>query len=119
MTLNDFSEILKLLLQVANVAIIGYGLYKFLNKPHDTLEEQYKILEKRIDAHDLLLKEMKNSLDSSHDKHRGQKEINTVFINCMLAFIDFEIAFCQHTNYEYTEDLAKAKQTLQEFLSTK
>lgn len=119
MSLNDFSEILKILLQVANVAIIGYGLYKFLNKPHDTLEDQLKALEKRVDAHDLFFKDMKNSLDSSHEKHREQKEINTVFINCMLAFIDFEIAFCSYTNYEHTEDLVKAKQTLQEYLSNR
>lgn len=117
--LNQFSEILKLLLQIANITIIGYGLYKFLNKPHDTLEEQVRAIEKRVDRNDLKLLEIEKSLDSSHEKHRNQKEINTVFINCMLAFIDFEIAFCQHTNYEHTEDLVKAKQTLQEYLSNK
>lgn len=106
-------------LAVGNLVIMLWALKTFLAKPHDTLESQLKALEKRVDAHDLLFKDMKNSLDSSHEKHRDQKEINTVFINCMLAFIDFEIAFCSYTNYEHTEDLVKAKQTLQEYLSNK
>ena len=106
-------------LAVGNLVIMLWALKKFLAKPHDTLESQLKTLEKRVDSHDLLFKDMKNSLDSSHEKHREQKEINTVFINCMLAFIDFEIAFCSYTNYEHTEDLVKAKQTLQEYLSNR
>lgn len=106
-------------LAVGNLVIMLWALKTFLAKPHDTLESQLKALEKRVDSHDHLFKDMKNSLDSSHEKHREQKEINTVFINCMLAFIDFEIAFCSYTNYEHTEDLVKAKQTLQEYLSNR
>ena len=84
-----------------------------------TLTESIKSVEKRIDVLDLLIKDMQKSLDSSHEKHREQKNTNEVFITSMLAFIDFEIAFCQHTKYEYTDDLYKAKETLQKHLARK
>ena len=51
MNIQDFSEILKIVLQIANCAIIGYGLYRFLNKPHDSLEQKHETLEKRVDEH--------------------------------------------------------------------
>ena len=49
MDLQAFSEILKVFLQVANIVVLGYALYKFLNKPHDTLEEKHEELKKRVD----------------------------------------------------------------------
>jgi hypothetical protein len=119
MTADQFSEILKILLQIANVVVIGYGLYKFLNKPHDTLSDEVEKLKILQTEQGVLIKEIKMSLDNSHEKHREQKEINAVFINCMLAFIDFEMAYCAHTQYEYSEDLEKAKKTLQEYLAKK
>lgn len=110
---------LQTFLAVGNLCIMLYALKTFLNKPHNTLEEQLKLLEKRIDAIDIMLKDIQKSLDSSHEKHRQQKDTNEVFITSMLAFIDFEIAFCRHTGYEYTDDLDKAKETLQKHLVCK
>ena len=46
-----------------------------------------------------------------------QNDTNEVFINCMLAFIDFELSYCSHTDYKYTEDLDKAKDTLRRHLA--
>lgn len=116
---NNISEFLKLILQIANLVIICYGGYKFLHKPHDELEEEVKEIRKELVEQHQQIKEIQKSLDSSHDKHRDQKQMNTVFINCMLAFIDFEMAYCQHSGYEYSEDLEKAKNTLQEYLAGK
>lgn len=108
---------LQTILAFCNLCIMGYALLRFLNKPHDTLEQQVKELEKRIDATDIILKEMQKSLDSSHDKHREQNELNEVFITSMLAFLDFEVAYCAHTGYEFTEDISKAKETLMKYLA--
>lgn len=116
---NYISEFFKLILQIANLVIICYGGYKFLHKPHDTLESEVKELSKELAKQNQQIKEIQKSLDSSHDKHRDQKQMNTVFINCMLAFIDFEMAYCQHSGYEYSEDLERAKNTLQEYLAGK
>ena len=106
-------------LAIGNLVIMLWALKTFLTKPQTTLTESIKSVEKRIDVLDLLIKDMQKSLDNSHEKHREQKNTNEVFITSMLAFIDFEIAFCQHTNYEYTDDLYKAKETLQKHLARK
>ncbi len=116
---NSISEFLKLILQIANLVIICYGGYKFLHKPHDTLESEVKQIKEKQVQQDLQIKDIQRSLDNSHEKHRDQKQMNTVFVNCMLAFIDFEMAYCQHTGYEYSEDLEKAKTSLQNYLAGK
>lgn len=119
MDLQAFSEVLKVLLQIANVVVLGYALYKFLNKPHDSLETKHEELKKRVDAHDVKFKEVEESLHHGNDKFRNQKDLNEVFINCMLAFVDFERAYCAHTGYEDTDDLDRAKEVLQNYLARK
>ena len=104
-------------LAIGNLVIMLWALKTFLSKPQNTLAESIKSLEKRIDALDILIKDMQKSLDNSHEKHREQKNLNEVFITSMLAFIDYEMAYCAHTGYEYTDDLYKAKETLQKHLA--
>lgn len=110
---------LQTFLAIGNLAIMLYALKTFLSKPQTTLNDSLKALEKRVDIQDMVIKDMQKSLDSSHQKHREQHDTNEVFITSMLAFIDFEIAFCQATEYKQTEDLIKAKETLQKHLARK
>lgn len=117
MNVQSVLPVAQLLLACCNIAILGYGLFKFLNKPHDTLEQEVKMIEKRVDAHDLQFKEIDNRLKEGNDNFREQKELNEVFINCMLAFIDFEMAYCTATGYKDIEDLSNAKQTLRAYLA--
>ena len=119
MNMQEFSEILKILLQVANVAIIGYGLYKFLNRPHDTLETKHDELVKRVDKHDARLDDIEESLLKGNDKFREQEETNATFKSVMLSFINYEIAYCIHTGYEHTDDLITAKKELESYLAGK
>lgn len=106
-------------LAIGNLCIMLWALKTFLTKPRTTLEEQVKELEKRIIALELGDAEIKKSLTVSHDKHREQKETNEMFITVVLAFIDFEIAFCQSTEYKQTDELIKAKETLLRYLTKK
>ena len=115
--LDQFSEWLKLLLQVANVVIIGYGLYKFLHRPQDTIQEEIKKIQAKQVAHDLLIKEMQKELDASFEKHREQERTNAVFKKVFLLLANFEVAFCLHSGYEHTEDLTKAKEELDNYLA--
>ena len=115
--ITSILPVLQTLLAFCNLCVLGFALFRFLNKPHDTLEQQHKELEKRVDAHDLVLKDIEKSLDSSHEKHRFQNELNEVFMTSMLAFIDFEFSYCEHTGYEFKDDLLKAKKTLIEYLA--
>ena len=119
MSAQEFSEILKILLQIANVVIIGYGLYKFLHKPHDTLEEKHEALEKRVDEHDVILKRHEESMHQGNDRFREQDETNATFKSVMLAFVNFEIAYCRNTGYEDNQDLLDAKKELSEYLTGK
>lgn len=117
MNVQSILPIAQLLLACCNLAILGYGLYKFLTRPHDTLEQEVKMLERRVDAHDLKFKEIDNQLDEGSDNFKEQKEFNEIFINCMLAFIDFEMAYCAATEYKDIEDLKNAKRTLRAYLA--
>jgi len=117
MDLNGFSEILKVLLQIANVVVLGYALYKFLNKPHDTLENKVEELSRQVDELNVKLKEVNESLHHGNDKFRQQEEMNTTFKSVMLSFVNFEIAYCLHTNYPHTEELLEAKSELETYLT--
>lgn len=111
--------VLQTILAICNIVIIGYGFMKFINKPHSTMEAKHDELKKRVDEHDLRFKEVEDSLHRGNDRFRKQEDINEVFINCMLAFIDFEMAYCSHTGYTDTEDLDAAKDTLRKYLARK
>lgn len=117
--ITDFLPLLQTILATCNILILLYGGYRFLNKPHDTLEAKHEELKKRVDEHDVKLKEHEDSLRLGNDQFRKQSELNEVFINCMLAFIDFELSYCSHTGYEDTEDIDNAKRTLREYLAKK
>lgn len=109
--------VLQMILSFGNICILAYALFKFLNRPHDTLEQRHNDLVKRVDEHDVKLKEHDESLHHGNDKFREQHDLNEVFINCMLAFIDFEMAYCSTTDYKETEDLDNAKTTLRKYLA--
>lgn len=117
MNTQTILTIMQAILSFGNICIIGYAFVKFLNKPHDTLETKHEELKRRVDEHDVKFKEIDESLHQGNDKFRQQADINEVFINCMLAFIDFEMAYCSTTGYKDIEDLDNAKQTLRKYLA--
>lgn len=119
MSIQGISSILGLILQMANIVVIGYGLYKFMNKPHDTLEEKHEELAKRVDKHDAKIEDIEESLLKGNDRFRVQEETNATFKSVMLSFINFEIAYCIHTGYDNNEDLINAKKELESYLSGK
>ena len=119
MSMAEFSEGLKVFLQIAQVVTILFAVYKFTRKPHDTLEEKHEALEKRVDEHDVKIKEVSDSLKLGNDRFREQVKTNATFKSVMLSFVNFEIAYCIHNGYDHTEDLMKAKQELEYYLSGK
>ena len=108
----------QLILACCNIIIIGYGMVKFLNKPHDTLEEQHKSLEKRVDTLDYEIKEIKEALRHGNDKFREHDEAITVLIKSTLALIDFEMSYCLTEHKEMSSGLSKAKEELNDYLSS-
>ena len=108
---------MQILLQFINLIVIIYGGYKFFNKPNDTLAEKHEALEKRVTALELKSKEQEESLRNGNDRFRRQKRTNAAFKAINMAFINFEIAFCQATNYANTDELQKAKSKLESLLT--
>ena len=82
-------------------------------------EEPIKVLSTKVDEHDVKLKEIETSLLQGNDRFREQDSTNEVMQTCMLALIDFELAYCIHTEYRDTEDLIKAKEALRKHLAGK
>ena len=108
---------MQILLQFINLIVIIYGGYKFFNKPNDTLAEKHEALEKRVTALQLKSKEQEESLRNGNDRFRRQKRTNAAFKAINMAFINFEIAFCQATNYANIDEKKKAKSKLETLLT--
>lgn len=115
--ISTIKDGLQILLQLLNLIVIIYGGYKFFNKPNDTLAEKHEALEKRVTALELKSKEQEESLRNGNDRFRRQKRTNAAFKAINMAFINFEIAFCQATNYANTDELKKAKSKLETLLT--
>lgn len=112
MTLDAFSEILKVVLQVANVTVLAYALYKFLNKPHNTLED-------RVDKCEQDIKDIKQSLFRGDGKFQEQERALKVLIRATLALVEFEMQYCLTEHKEMSDGLRNAKEKLDEFVAEK
>ena len=110
---------LGIFLQLANIVIIGYALFKFLNRPHNTLEEKHEALSKRVDAHDLKFEEIDKSLHLGNDKFREQDDTNEVLIRSVFALIEFEVHYCETEQKPISKNLEKAKDDLHDYLARK
>ena len=108
--ITNILPIFQLLVSVCTLLGMLYAFKKFIDKPHETLET-------RIAALEVQQKEIDQKLHQGNDRFKAQDDTNEVFINCMLAFIDFELSYCSHTDYKYTDDLNKAKDTLRQHLA--
>ena len=117
--MNEISEYLKVFLQIAQVITILFAVYKFTRKPHDTLEEKHKALEKRVDEHDDKIREIKEALKQGDDRMNDIEASVEVILSCLYSLVSFELTFCLSQHYENTEDLVKAKDRLQEHLTRK
>lgn len=110
---------LQTFIAIGNLVVMLWALRTFLRKPHDTLSEEVKQLKEHQVAQDLVIDNLKDSIDKSFDKHREQEKTNAVFKHVFLLLANFEVAFCQETGYKYTADLVKAKEELENYLSGK
>lgn len=110
--IDIFQNGLDLLLKIANVVILGYALYRFTKKPHDTLDQ-------RVTALEVEVKNIKESLNHGQDKFRKHDESIKVLLHSTLALIEFEIQYCLIEHKEMSDSLKKAKEDLHNFLSEK
>lgn len=110
MNITAILPVFQLILTFGNICVLAYALFKFLNRPHDTLED-------RVNAHDVEIADIKKSLLQGNDRFREQDDTNEVLIHSVLALIEFEIAYCLTEHKEPSKDLERAKEDLHAYLS--
>lgn len=109
---NAVLPVLQTILAIGNICIIGYGFYKFLGKPHSTLENRVVALETEV-------REIKQNTGNGDKQIAVNKEAMAVMQRCLLALIEFEINFCLSSGYTDTHDLEEAKRELHSYLAKK
>lgn len=115
--LNTFSDILKVLLQVAQVVALIYAGYKFTRKPHDTLDEKHKQLEKRVIEQDYRIAKMEESLLHGNDKFRDIDNVLEVILRSVFAILEFEVHYCETEQKPVSKNLERAKDDLHDYLA--
>lgn len=110
MTVSTILPIMQLILSFGNICIIGYAFFKFLGKPHDSLESRVSVLEVKQ-------KEVEQSLHQGNDRFREQHDVNEVIIHSTLALIEFEMQYCLTEHKQMSAGLEKAKEDLNRFLA--
>lgn len=112
MDVTTILPVLQLILAFGNICILAYGFKKFLDKPHDSLEERMVKCESDI-------KDIKQSLFRGDDKFREQERALKVLIRATLALVEFEMQYCLVEHKEMSEGLKNAKEKLDEFVAEK
>lgn len=110
MDMQAVMGIMQLVLTFGNLCIMFYAFSKFLNKPHDTLEQRVTNLEVKVD-------EIGDSLKQGNDRFRELNTTTEVLINSTLALIEFEIQYCYTEGKPVSNGLEKAKNDLNRFLA--
>lgn len=87
------------------------------NNMKQSAEQPFNDLKKRVDGHDIEINDIKQALKLGNDRFREQEATNATFKSVMLSFVNFEIAYCLHTNYPHTEELLEAKNELESYLT--
>ena len=87
------------------------------NTMKKSAEQPFNDLKRRVDGHDIEISDIKQALKLGNDRFREQEETNATFKSVMLSFVNFEIAYCLHTNYPHTEELLQAKDELESYLT--
>ena len=110
--INSISDVLKVILQIAQVVALIYAGYKFTRKPHDTLESRVAALEEKN-------KDMELSLLKKDERIRELDESNGVIMRSVLALIEFEIQYCLTEDKPMSKGLEKAKESLDDYIAKK
>ena len=105
------------------VAIVGLvltvlNIYDKISSIKKSAMAPINDLEKRLDI--LEMKQIQNEARfAKGDEHFDiQAEYNKMFMQVQLAFVDFSLAFCKHTNYPNTEDIEKTKRLIQDAITS-
>ena len=109
---DSISDILKLILQIAQVIALFYAGWKFTRKPHDTLESRITVIEQRIREIDLIL-------GKNEERISEIEEACGVMMRAVLALVEYEIQYCLTEDKQLSKGLEKAKESLDDYFAKK
>ena len=109
-TIDDFSNMMQIGLQIGQIIVMLWALKTFLTKPHDTLEERVAILEAKQKDQDESLRRGNNRFDEI-------ARIAEILIRAVSALIDFEAHYCESEHKPSSAALDNAKEELDGYLS--
>ena len=112
MSVTTVLPILQMILAFGNICVLGYALIKFLNRPHDTLEDKVSDHEVRIKTLEALNKQNDNQFEE-------QENTNEVLIRSVFALLEFEVHYCETEHKPISKNLEKAKDDLHDYLARK
>lgn len=103
-------DVASLLISFCTLVTLLYTFYKFTRRPHESLQEQVKLLNSKYD-------EIYKQLGELTAKSAMHDATNEVIIESTLALIEFEMQYCLMENKQVSEGLNDAKISLQKFLA--
>lgn len=109
--MQNISDYMDLILRAANIVIIIYGFYKFLGKPHSTLEQRVTENEKEIAS-------IKASLKQGNHRFNVLAKGLEIIMRSVVALIEFEQNYCMSEHKEFSDDLKASKRELNSYLSS-
>lgn len=110
-------EIMAFVVGLCGFVLTILNIYDKQNTLKKNAAEPFNNLKARVDAHDVEINDIKAALKLGNDRFREQEETNATFKSVMLSFVNFEIAYCLHTDYPHTEELMDAKRELEQYLT--
>ena len=108
--LKAISEHLQVFLQFANVCIILFGFWKFMGKPHSTLEQRVASLEKRMDKTEA-------RLNTGNKRFNGTERGLTIIMKSIIALIEWEFQYCSDEHKIPSDALKNARNDLNSYLA--
>jgi hypothetical protein len=106
------STIASSITSIGALIVMVYTFSKFMNKPHDTLEQRISVIEVRMGDVD-------RELNKGDEKFKEVDQMGEVLITSVLALVQFEIQYCIEEKKPMSEELKEAKKNLTNYLSKK
>ena len=118
---KTITEYFDLILKLANVLMLGFMFWKFTRKPHESLDNRLKAIEKKVEDLEsevnLRHKDFEQQLRQGNDKFRAIENFLEILLTCSLALINFEVNYCTTEHKEISGDLEEARKALNKCLS--
>ena len=110
--IQDVTLGMDIFLKLANIIVLLYAAFKFLGKPHNTLDQRVTALETEVN-------DIKQSLHQGNDNFKEIFNALKVLIHSVMALLEFEMQYCLSEHKEMSDGLKDAKKDLEDFLREK